>query len=64
MSDITDEITFTPGRLAKKLGISKGTLLNHLRGTGLIEQCYVTQHGHWRIPYSLAGSPSAVERAV
>lgn len=57
----TDEITYTPGRLAKKLGISKGTLMNHLRATGLIDQCYVTRHGHWRIPYSVAVRISSAE---
>ena len=56
-----DEITYTPGRLAKKLGISKATLMRHLRKTGLIDQCVLTQHGHWRIPYSLAVKISSPE---
>ena len=61
MFDITDEITFTPGRLARKLGISKSKLMRHLRDTGLIEQCWLTKGGHWRIPYSLAVRISSVE---
>ena len=58
---ITDEITYTPGRLAKKLGISKSKLMRHLRDTGLIEQCRLTQSGHWQIPYSVAARISSVE---
>jgi len=61
MSKITEEITFTPGRLAKKLGISKSKLMKHLRETGLIDQCFLTQRGHWKIPYSLAARISSVE---
>ena len=61
LSDITDEITYTPGRLAKKLGISKSKLMRHLRDTGLIEQCRLTKGGHWKIPYSLAARISSVE---
>lgn len=58
---LKDEITYTPGRLARKLGVSKSKLMKHLRATGLIDQCYVTQHGHWQIPYSLAAKISSVE---
>ena len=61
MFDITDEITYTPGRLAKKLGISKSKLMRHLRATKLIEQCRLTQSGHWQIPYSVAVRISSAE---
>jgi len=58
---IADEITYTPGRLARKLGFSKTKLMKHLRATGLIEQCRLTQGGHWQIPYSVAARISSVE---
>ena len=35
-----NEITYSPGRLAKKFGVSRGTLMNHLHDTGLIHQCF------------------------
>lgn len=48
-----DKIAYLPGLLAHKLGIGKGTLMKHLRATGLIEQCWRTKYS-WRIPYEVA----------
>lgn len=48
------EITYTPGRLAKKIGVSRSTLMNHLRNSGLISQCSRTPNGYLRIPYHIA----------
>ena len=31
-----NEITYSPGRLAKKIGVSRDTLMRHLQDTGLI----------------------------
>lgn len=56
-----DKIAYTPGRLAKKLGVSKGKLMNHLRETGLIEQCFASKSGRWQIPYSVALRISSAE---
>ena len=61
MDKITEEITYTTGTLAKKLGISKSRLMRHLHATGLIEQCGLTKGGHWRIPYSIAARISSAE---
>lgn len=49
-----DEITYSPGMLAKKYGISRRTLMRHLKETGLIKQCVRKPNGRWRIPYSIA----------
>ena len=54
-------LTYTPGRLAKKLGVSKTRLMNHLRKTGLINQCFLSEYGHWQIPYSVAARISSAE---
>lgn len=56
-----DKITYTPGRLAKKLGVSKSKLMNHLRKTGLIDQCWLTERGYWQIPYNIAVRISSAE---
>ena len=48
-----DKIAYLPGLLAHKLGIGKGTLMRHLRETGLIEKCWRTKYS-WRIPYEVA----------
>lgn len=48
-----DKIAYLPGLLAHKLGIGKGTLMKHLRATGLIEHCWRTKYS-WRIPYEVA----------
>ena len=45
------EITYSPGRLAKKIGMSRDTLMRHLQETGLILQCFQMPNGYWRIPY-------------
>lgn len=58
---IMDKIAYTPGRLAKKLGVSKGKLMNHLRETGLIEECFASETGRWQIPYSVAVRISSAE---
>ena len=55
------KIAYTPGRLAKKLGVSKGKLMKHLRETGLIEECFASETGRWQIPYSVAVRISSVE---
>ena len=34
-----DDFTYSPGILAKKMGIHSQTLKNHLKKTGLIKQC-------------------------
>lgn len=47
-------ITYLPGALADKLGISKQRLVRHLKETGLIMYCQRTERGHLRIPYSVA----------
>ena len=52
--EIEKEISFTPGRLANKLGIGKSTLKKHLEASGLIEECFYDEHGWLRIPYSTA----------
>ena len=50
-----NEITYSPGRLAKKIGVSRMTLMRHLHETGLIYQCYqVNNNRYWRIPYNVA----------
>lgn len=56
-----NKIAYTPGRLAKKLGVSKGKLMKHLRETGLIEECFASETGRWQIPYSVAVRISSVE---
>ena len=61
MDKIALEIAYTPGRLARKIGISKSALMKHLRVTELIKQCWVTEGGHWRIPYSVAVQISSAE---
>lgn len=48
------EITYSPGRLAKRLGISRMSLMNHLRAANLMPRCYQDENGWWRIPYSVA----------
>lgn len=48
-----NEITYSPGRLAKKIGVSRDTLMNHLHDTGLIHQCFQMENGYWRIPYKV-----------
>lgn len=61
--EIEKEISFTPGRLANKLGIGKSTLKKHLEDSGLIEECFYDDHGWLRIPYSTAckmATPEAV----
>ena len=50
-----NEITYSPGILSKKVGISRHTLMRHLHETGLIYQCYRTNNNrYWRIPYNVA----------
>ncbi len=49
-----NEITYTPGRLAKKIGVSRRTLLRHLEASGLMSHCFRTLNGHLRIPYKNA----------
>ena len=48
-----NEITYTPGRLSKKIGISRYALMRHLRDTGLIHQCFQRENGYWQIPYKV-----------
>ena len=48
-----EKIAYLPGLLARKLGIGKAALMNHLRKTGLIELCWRTKYS-WRIPYEVA----------
>ncbi len=48
------EISYTPGRLGKKLGISKPTIMAHLKQTGLIKDCFRDDNFWWRIPHSVA----------
>ena len=56
-----NEITYSPGRLAKKIGVSRDTLMRHLRNTGLIYQCFQTDNRYWRIPYNVAAEIASPE---
>ena len=49
-----EQISYSPGRLAKKIGVSKSTLMRHLKSSGLINECYRSHSGWWRIPYCTA----------
>ena len=55
------EISYTPGRLAKKLGVSKPTVMAHLKKTGLIKDCFRDDNWWWRIPHSVALKISSAE---
>ncbi len=56
-----NEITYSPGRLAKKIGVSRNTVKNHLYNSGLISQCYRSQNGYLQIPYRVAALMSSAE---
>lgn len=47
------EITYTLGKLSKKIGVSRDYLLKHLRETGLISECFRDRNRYLRIPYSV-----------
>ena len=48
------EISYSPGRLARRLGISKPTIMAHLKQTGLIKDCFRDDNRWWRVPHSVA----------
>jgi hypothetical protein len=48
------EIRLQPGRLARKLGISKDKLMSELKRTGLIYKCVRDEKGWLWIPWSVA----------
>ena len=54
MEEKREEITYTIGRLSKKLGMSSTPLRRHLESSGLIAECYRDVRGWLRIPYSTA----------
>ncbi len=49
-----DDFSYSPGILAKKMGVHTNTVKAHLRKTGLIKQCYRDDDGWLRIPQSVA----------
>ncbi len=49
-----DDFSYSPGVLAKKMGVTKMTVTRHLKKTGLIKQCYQDDNNWWRIPQSVA----------
>lgn len=51
---LSEEITYTLGKLSKKIGVSRDYLLKHLRETGLIAKCSRDHNRYLRIPYSIA----------
>lgn len=56
-----DEISYSTGKLGKKIGVSRTTIVKHLKESGLIDECYTTPRGHIRIPYSVAARIAAPE---
>ncbi|MBC8459435.1 MAG: hypothetical protein H8D67_15710 [Deltaproteobacteria bacterium] len=49
-----DDFTYSPGILAKKMGVNISTVKKHLKDTGLIKQCHQDDNGGWRVPQSVA----------
>lgn len=49
-----DDFTYSPGILAKKMGVHVSTVKKHLKDTGLIKQCYKDDNNWLRIPQSVA----------
>ncbi len=49
-----DDFTYSPGILAKKMGVHTQTVKRHLKKTGLLRQCYRDDNGWLRIPQSVA----------
>ena len=48
------DFTYSPGILAKKMGVHTQTVKRHLKKTGLIKQCYQDDNNWLRIPQSVA----------
>jgi len=51
--DNIKQVTYSPGKIAKKMGISRDTLLKHLKVTKLIDQCIYDDNGWIRVPYDI-----------
>lgn len=49
-----DAFSYSPGQLAKKLGVHRQTVKNYLKQSGLEKQCYRDDNNWLRIPASVA----------
>ena len=57
---MADEFTFLQSHIAYLLGVSRATLRDHLKRTGLIDQC-IYRKGRMRIPLSVARTVLALK---
>lgn len=48
------ELTYTAGKLGRKLGVSREKIRDSLEKLGLMKDCYKDQNGWLQIPYSVA----------